>query len=66
MSGEILAGWFGASIASAVVAAVVARVTAVNTLETKTAVLTEREDNHYKELNAKIDMVLDEVRAIRK
>lgn len=66
MTGETLANWVGSAIASGVVAGAVAYMTAVGTLKTKTAVLEEREDNHYKELSGKIDTLLVEVRAIRK
>lgn len=66
MTGEDLANWLGAAAATGAVSGFVAYVTAVGTLKTKTAVLEEREDNHYRELDKKIDLVLDEVRAIRR
>lgn len=66
MTGENLAGWIGAAAASSLVSGVVAYFTAVATLQTKTAVLEEREDNHYKELTRKMDQLLVEVREIRK
>lgn len=66
MTGEILASWFGSAIASSVIAVVVAKATAVRTLETKMAVLEERENNHYSELDKKIDTAIDEIRELRK
>lgn len=66
MAGETLAAWIGPAIASGAIAGVIAYVTAVRTLETKTAVLEEREDNHYTELSKKCDDVLDEVRSLRR
>jgi len=61
MTGEILASWFG----SAAAAAVVSWIVAVGTLKTKTAVLEERVDNHYRELSGKVDQVLSELRDAR-
>ena len=64
MTGETLASWIGPAVASGAIAGVIAYITAVRTLETKTAVLEEREDNHYQELSRKCDNVLSEVRSL--
>lgn len=66
MTGETLASWIGPAIASGAISGVIAYVTAVGTLKTKTAVLEERENNHYVELSKKCDDVLAEIRDLRK
>lgn len=66
MTGEALASWIVPAVASGAISGIVAYITSTRTLETKTAVLEERENNHYTELSKKCDTVLVEVRELRK
>jgi len=63
MTGENLAILIGAPIVSAVVSGIVAKITAVGTLDMRHAVLEEREALHYRELKSQIEKGFREIKS---